>query len=76
MAKASLRQCFMCGKDISIGDDSGQMTFAGFFDRNNFPYYNQINLCKSCHIDLYDVITRCLYSNGKEVDNGNASNPR
>jgi len=74
MAKVTLRQCFMCGKDISIGDNAGQMTFAGFFDRNNFPYYNQINLCKSCHIDLYDVIMHCLYSEYKEDNNGDPDN--
>jgi hypothetical protein len=50
------------------------MTFAGFFDRNNFPYYNQINLCKSCHIDLYDVIMHCLYSEYKEDNNGDTDN--
>lgn len=70
MAKVTLRQCFMCGKDISIGDDAGQTTFAGFFDRNNFPYYMQLNLCKSCHIYLYDVIMRCSYSKYKEDNNG------
>ena len=56
------KQCFRCGQPLDGFQDSGEVTIAGFFSNNNFPYYNTFHLCAPCHEGLDSVIKKYLFS--------------